>query len=264
MLDLFGRLHIDMAQQGRSLVGNTGVRFILTPNDLKVYLTIVGDYDVSVTFHEAKLRVNASVVSSRQLIAHQRALAVNSARYPIVRTEIKMKTISAGTLDCSWDNIVLGQLPSEAFIVFLPNDVYNGDICKEPFGYTHCNVKSISLFADGVQFPANGYSTDFSAKLWAHPFYNLYRIIDQNNTDCFLQMSYNDFEKKPIFPFALSPDCINGCAGSVHRNPPQVGNLRMEARFATPLTKVVNVFMLMRYENMIEVDQYRNVSTDYN
>ena len=264
-LDLMGRLHIDLAQQERLLIGGNTVQFKLVPNDVKMFVKLTGEYVVKVNFHEAKLRTTASQVTAPLLTAHQRALAVNPCRYPISRTEIKVKPIAIGTGDAPWDNIFIGALPRRLFVVLMENEAFNGSLAHEMYTFKHHDLSSIAVFADGVQFPQVAFTPDFETKQCAREFIALYRSLDQNGTDSYMRMSMDEYIKdKVIIPFQLSPDSSNGAGAEGHLSPPRHGNLRMEIRFKKPLSAVVNCVVFAQFDNTIEIDQNHNVRTDFN
>ena len=264
VFDYFGRLHLDLSAQGRLWPGDQSIHVTLTPNKLPMFVTIIGDYSVEFKIHDARLHMHASVVSSRLQEAHDRARQINSARFPTVRTELRVKTLAAGSLDESW-NAGQGRIPRRAFVVFNGNEAFNGSFKKDAFAFRHFDICHLALFADGVQYPQIAYTPDFDSGLYAREYYSLFRALDQNGTDAFMQMSMEEFAKNNvIFAFQLSPDCSNGPGAVGHLSPPQLGNLRLEMRFKRKLPEVVNVVMLMQFDSMIEVDAFGNVTTDYN
>lgn len=260
-VDLCGKLHVDLAQQGRALMGNNTVHVTFLPNDPKVYMRVKGEYDINVKFIDARLLPDVSVVSPRLLTAHQRALSVAKARYPLARREIRRKILHGGTTDAPWDNIVLGHLPKTVFVMFVPNDAYNGHFDKSAFYFSHHNVSHLSLYADGTQYPQNGYNPDYSQKLYAREYYGLYRILEQNNTDPHFTISKEQYlDGNVIYAFRLVPDCSNGVADSGYTEQPRIGNLRLEMKFREPLKEVTTVLMHCTFDDTMEIDEFREVN----
>ncbi|RWR98766.1 uncharacterized protein B4U79_09553, partial [Dinothrombium tinctorium] len=106
-LDLMGKLHIDLATQGRAILGGSQIKITLIPNDPKFYLQTQDTKIIPyVTFLNASLFVHRSKVSNAIEAAHNIALNHGTAKYPYVRNEVKSFNISSGTLSANIDNIV--------------------------------------------------------------------------------------------------------------------------------------------------------------
>lgn len=265
VIDLMGRLHVDLSNQGRLLVGGNYIKFRLVPNDVKVFTKIVGNYTAEISFVEAKLRTRASLVTPALLVAHQKALSINPARYQITRSEIKIRPIAKDTLDVSWDNCYIGHLPRRMFLVLVTNDALNGSFSHDLFSYKHHNLNYAAAFVDGVQFPSAAYQPNFEEGLYVREFMALYRALDQNGSDTYLELSYADYLKdRIVIPFQLSPDCSNGAGAEGHLSPSNIGTLRMDIRFKKPVTTPLNAILLCQFDDMIELDEHQNVKTSFN
>lgn len=113
--ELCGKLHVDLAHQGRALIGAQSLRVVLHPAaDPRQYLTVNGAYTAKINFIDARLIPDISVVSTRLLVAHQKALAVAKARYPIAKRKIIRKVLSCQRkCSSSWLILTLTMVPRE-------------------------------------------------------------------------------------------------------------------------------------------------------
>ncbi|RWS08782.1 uncharacterized protein B4U79_15200, partial [Dinothrombium tinctorium] len=186
-LDLMGKLHIDLATQGRAILGGSQIKITLIPNDPKFYLqTPDAKIIPSVTFLNASLFVHRSKVSNAIETAHNIALDHGTVKYPYVRNEVKSFNISSGTLSANIDNVISGVLPRRVFVAFVENKSFIGDLSKNPFNFKHFNVNYISCFTDGVQFPSKPYTPNFSEELYVREYMGLFEALNQLTTDSVL------------------------------------------------------------------------------
>ena len=66
-------------------------------------------------------------------------------------------------------------------------------------------------------------------------------------------------DQPSLYAFNLAPD--DSC--SQHLSLIKSGNMRLEMRFITPLHRTVNLVVYACFDNIIEVNQRRNVLYDY-
>ena len=73
-------------------------------------------------------------------------------------------------------------------------------------------------------------------------------------------ISLSDYpEGYALYAFDLSPDMA--CGG--HYSLVKHGNLRLDMHFASPLAQTVNVIVYAEFNNILEIDQARNIIFDY-
>jgi|GEM_PF-5190229 len=74
---------------------------------------------------DATLFVRRSKILPDVLLAHAKALAKTTAKYPLTRVE--MKSIHSGIYGETLDNVILGQIPKRLIISFVDNRAFNGN-----------------------------------------------------------------------------------------------------------------------------------------
>jgi hypothetical protein len=84
-------------------------------------------------------------------------------------------------------------------------------------------------------------------------YMNLFKALNQHGTDCFLSLSREQFEEKPIFAFNFAPDLSDGCGMVGHVNPVKRGTLRLQLKFSKALTEAINVIAYCEFDNIIEL-----------
>ena len=74
-------------------------------------------------------------------------------------------------------------------------------------------------------------------------------------------IDYEDYKGGYCFwGYDLTPD---QAADQSHLHPIKTGNLRLELQFATSLDKTINVLVYAEFDNLIEINGLREVTTDY-
>ncbi|KAI1298589.1 hypothetical protein HDE_04130 [Halotydeus destructor] len=263
LLELMGPLHTDLTFQNRAILGGTQMRIKLIPNDPTFYFDIASGYKVEVTFETCSLMVTTQDATGPLMEGHARALQVATAKYPITRTEVRSSTITAGSNSYIIDNLITSQLPRRLFVMFVKNNAFNGVYTESPYYFTNNNINFLATYVNGVQLPAIPYQPNFSKKLAVREYLALYRAINQNITDPSLFITYEEFmDGKTIFGFQYSPDLSNGCGCTGNLSPIKTGNFRLHVKFASSVPEAINVVCLAEYDNIIEIDQMRNVTTD--
>ncbi|KAI1287884.1 hypothetical protein HDE_09787 [Halotydeus destructor] len=265
LIELMGPLHTDLTFQNRAILGGTPMRIKLIPNDPSFYFDVPTGYKVEVIFETCSLMVTTQDATGPLMEGHNRALQVATAKYPITRTEVHSSTITAGSNSYIIDNLITSQLPRRLFVMFVKNNAFNGVYTESPYYFPNHNINFIATYVNGVQLPAIPYQPNFGKKLAVREYLALYRAMNQNTTDPSLYISYDEFlDGKTIFGFQYSPDLSNGCGCTGHLSPITNGNLRLHVKFSTSVPEAINVVCLAEYDNIIEIDQMRNVTTDYN
>lgn len=111
-----------------------------------------------------------------------------------------------------------------------------------------------------VQYPARPYQPDFSSGNYSREYAGLFKALNQNTTDVFCSITKEQFGAgRTIFGFNFATDSSDGCGAVGHINPIKRGTLRVQLHFAKPLPHPVTVLAFCEFDNIIEIDQDRNV-----
>lgn len=96
-------------------------------------------------------------------------------------------------------------------------------------------------------------------------YVGLFQALNQNAVSSTINIKRNQFkESKMILGFNFAPDLSNGCGDIGHVNPIKRGTLRVYVRFSEPLDEIINAILFCEYDNIIEIDANRHVTTDFN
>lgn len=263
--DLYGKLNLDIAFQGRAILGGCKIRIKLVPNPVEFYMMCSDDKIVPRTeFIEVSLNLSRARVSQDIVFAHHKALEITPARYPITRSPVTTTTINAGTLNTSLENVINGQLPRRCLIFFVSNESLNGSFKKNPYYFHHYDLNFIACFQNSIQYPRRGFQPDFDNGIYSREYLEFYRALNQISTDCHTTISLDEWAKgRTIFGFNFSPDQSDGCGIDSHISPINHGTMRIEVHFKRPLPETINVLIYSEFDNLITIPEDRNAILDF-
>jgi hypothetical protein len=266
IVELCGKLHLDLCNQSRALIGGMKVHLRFIPKNQDFYLHAKADSTLK--FHleiiDASLKVYTKRVSPSLLNAHLDVLNKYNAVYPITRCEVKSFIISSGLSDIILDNIVTGQLPRRIFVAFVKNKAFNGAKSENPFYFHHFNINYIACYFNGIMTPSKPYQPDFKNGLYLNEFTGLFQAANQLYSDSTIDISRDTYAKgNTIFGFNFSPDNSDDFETTGYRQPPVRGSLRLEIHFDEPTSEAINCLVYCEFDNNIYITKDRNVLMDY-
>ena len=255
--EMQGALHIDMLNQDRYMLNNTAVRFrfLRSKNDFCLMSKDDGaGYKVHI--EEAVLYIRKATLSPAVQLAYAQALEKAPARYPITRVEVKNFTIPKGSWNINRDNLFLGSLPRRIVVGLVDSNAFNSDYKKNPFNFTHFDLKYLGVYIDGEQRPFKPLEPCFEKNLYMRSYLTLFEGIEKNEHGI-TRAKYP--HGNALWVFNFTPDL--GCENPM--NLVKQGNLRVELRFAKELPAAVNCIILAEFDSVLELDKERNVVYDY-
>lgn len=265
-VDMIGHLHCDVFNQNRFLLSGIDLKLRLIRSSDDFVLMDSSDHSIfSVNLLEASLIIRKVKINPGVLLSHATTLAKTTAKYPIVRVQIKSFIINSGVSGETIDNIILGTLPKRIIIGFLDNKAFNGSRKLNPFNFQHFNLNYLSLYIDGQQLPSKALQPDFAAN--NSNYIDSYLTLFSGSGIHYLNEG-NTIDRKAyplgyaLHAFDLTPDLSANC--SSHWNLVKNGTMRLEARFKTPLTQTINCLIYVEYDSVIEIDSNRQVMVDFN
>jgi len=264
IMELLGRLHLDLTFQELAIVGGCTIKIRLIPNDASFFLQWPDEHRPKVEFERVSLFATVALATPTLLEKHLKAWNTSPVKYFFTRPDVKTHSLAFGTRDYNINNFIFGQLPRRILMFIVANENYNGTKDTDPFDIVHCNLNHISISINGMIHPEHVYEPDFDDGMYTIPYIGLYRTLNQNDTDCYYVCSKAQFAQHPIFAFQLSADLSNGSALGGHLSPIQNGVLNINLRFKGPLMGVYSLIAYCEFDNCIQIDNNGTVATDYN
>ena len=262
-LELMGRLHLDLAMQEKYLPNGIEIRLRLNRASPQFCLMVGEDdaYPSVVKIDVAKVSVRtvqllpAITNDLNQTIAHKQA------KFPIRRVEVKTFTINAGLRSKIEDHLFQGQLPKRVFIGMVTNEEFNGSYASNPFRFQHFRLSKLDVTCDGHNIYGRPFEPNFNDDQYLRSYMSLYQALSSQNQVQNCNISLQDYKDGYCFwGFDLTPD--QG-ADQNHLHPLKTGNLRLELQFARALDYTLNVIVYAEFDNLIEINGLREVTTDY-
>ncbi|XP_053568362.1 uncharacterized protein F54H12.2-like [Bombina bombina] len=259
-VELLGHLHSDLFFQEKFIINGVDLRIRLTRNKDSFCLMSADPEPFKIQILQASLFVKRVQISAAVRIGHAQGLLAGHAKYTIDRVGLKVYSIAQGTRVCNFENLFLGQLPKLLIIGFVDNDAFSGAYDKNPLFFRHNFVNFAALYLDGEQIPAKPFQPDFENRNAIREYTALLQIAGKQNTDSGFLLNRDEFlDGYTLFAFELSADHEHGNHFSLIRN----GNLRAEIRFSRALERTVNLIAYGVFDNIIEINQRREILYDY-
>ena len=261
VVDMFGRLHLDLCHQHRYLIN--GVDMKLRLNRTKSNFNLMSEAGTEITkITKAILLVQQVKTNPQELLEHAKLLnSGETIKYPIRRVEVKTFAITTGTQTLTRDNVFLGQLPRRVIVCMTKNSAFIGKKDQNPFEMEHNNLNYISVEANGQSFPSQPLTPQFGninnyIKSYMTLFTDTGKIFDDSGNDITRESYRKGFT---IWAFDLSPDKED----SAHVHLIKEGNLRLDMKFAEALDDTTSVIVYAEFDNVIEIDRARNIIKDF-
>ena len=261
-VDLMGHIHADIFNQEKFLLNGVELRLrLIRSRDAFSLMSATSTFKVNIM--EANLYVRKNKINPSVLLAHSKTLALTSAKYPVTKVEVKNVTIPTGVQSKTLDNIFLGQLPKRVVVGFVGNAAFIGDMKKNPFNFQNFGLNFLALYVDGHQIPSRPLQPQYgTSNLYVHAYHTLFSgtgIHFLNEGNCIPREEYP--EGNCLAAFDLTPDLSANTM--THWNLVRQGSLRLDVRFEANLTETINCVVYGEFDNVVEIDNDRNVIMDY-
>ncbi|XP_061188729.1 uncharacterized protein F54H12.2-like [Saccostrea echinata] len=206
---------------------------------------------LDVSFKACMIKVDSGV-----LINHAEILKETTAKYPLIRTEVKMNTCSKGSGSFIWQNVWSNNLPTKAYFAFISQTAVNGSYTKNIYNFQNL-ADEIALYVNGESMPARPMKIDVGANgNHVTAFVNLFEVAEKWNKDSGLSITRSMFsEGFAVYAFSLAPSDL----GEDYINLVRQGSVRLEVKFAVNTTETLNCLAYAEFPALLEIDQSRDI-----
>lgn len=257
--EMIGAMHGDIFNQDKYILNNVEMR--VTFHRAKDQFVLMSSRDEKLKILKMYLKVRKVLPSSAVRLGHAEAIMLKPASYPIVRTDVKTVSITAGIQDKTIDNLYLGPTPKRITIGFVDNRAFNGHYAFNPFNFTHFGLNYLSLFVDSKQIPSKALTPDVDNLDYLESYHTLFSGTGIHFHDTGNDISRIDYPDGYFFHvFDLTNDMS---ASENFWNLQRQGTVRLELRFKQPLAHPINCVILSEFHNLVEIDRHRNVVVDF-
>ena len=262
VLDLMGKLHVDLMEQDRFMINGVDIKFRLSPSKNTFSLmTNTPEKNYKAIITQASLFVRKARINPAIVLAHARGLEKANVKYPLKRLVCKNFSIPAGNLSCVQDNLFLTQIPNKLIVALVSSSAFNGSYTKNPFNFRNYNLSFISVSLDGRTIPAKGLTPNFRRTgHCARSYLSTLLGSGSNLKESGAGFTLSEFQNgTSLFCLDLSPSLIDGEQFELVRS----GSLRLEMKFDTALDEAVVALVFGELDSMIEIGKSRQVMTDF-
>ncbi|XP_048251792.1 uncharacterized protein F54H12.2-like [Haliotis rufescens] len=175
-----------------------------------------------------------------------------TAKYPLSRVQVTAHDIPTGSRDFHKDQLIGGQLPKHVVLGLVDNSAYVGSKEKNPYNFKHNHVTMIKLKLNGQEVHGMEMKSDFSnnsANL-KQIYMNLFRNTGQLWRPETCEVSVKAFAQGyTLWVVDLKPD-LGADEG--------ISYPRHNGKFGQALENPVTLICYEEYENVLEIDRFRN------
>jgi hypothetical protein len=252
VFDMEGPLAEDIFDIDKYLLNGVNITLKMYRNKPGFYL-ISDEQDPDFHFEilDIVIRVCKVAVDSGVLLAHNTALAKNTAKYPYKRRYCKMVTISPGHTTYVWDNMFNSFCPTRLLIGFGTAIATGGNVALNPYAFNIHPVSSITVYVDGETTAVKGLR--LSDSTFVSAFNNLFEVWDRSDGD--LGIHKENFGKgNALYAYEIEPFSSGNYLSLL-----KSANVRMEVMFANALTTSYSVIVYAEFPALLEIDKTRAV-----
>ena len=258
-IELQAKLDIDIFKLTKYLVNGISIDINLTATNDKFRLltanTSTTDYMLQVT--DVSLVVPCVTLTNQVIVSHQEVMReeLSSAQYFYERMQLRKFHIAAGLSSFFVEDAFQGLVPSQIILAFVSSSALNGDISKNPFTLTHCNVSQISVTVDGMPSPEGQLLLNFDRAIYMQSYYQLYRDKKQSQINENTRITLEEFSAGyTLFKIDLEPQ-----KGDSFYPLKRQGGVRIEVRFGKQLHESVVMLARITSPGHFSVDYARNI-----
>ena len=211
LVEVSGLLHYDLVNLDRLLLNGLALKILLhRQRDSFVLMADDASRDCRVCIIEAQLYARYVKLSDEKYRNIQQFLPATLACYPTKRVVMKMHSVAQGISSLNWENAHVGQLPNRVLIAMVDNDVYTGNIAKNPLNFKHFNAFQVGINLNG-EISGSPLKLNFTDNQYIDGCRSLFATAGQTDMDNGLDITRVDYNSGYcIFGFDTCPILCHG------------------------------------------------------
>jgi len=261
-MEMTSFIHSELMSQNKLLLNGVSLtfRFFRSKPGFALLTSTTDKKKYKITINEAILYIRRVKVNPSIMMAHARTLEYGNAKYCVNRVEMKTISVPIGLHTKTLDNIVIGQLPKRLFLAMVESSALNDDIKQNPFNFQHFNVNHVGVTTDS-NINVLPIKCNFDEEQYIQGYNSIFSSTGIHFGDQGNNITRADYAKGfTIFGFDLTEDLA---ASEAHWSLPRTGSMRIDLMFDKALTTPISVILYLEYDNIIEIDKFRNIILDY-
>ena len=247
-----GPLRVDICQQEREIINGVPICVKLYPSSHQFRLMTGGEEAYKVIITDAILKVYQVEVNPEVMIAHNEALKIGPALYPIKQSQLKCFGIAKGAFTHTIDGLFNGGVPTSIVVGLVSSEAYAGSYKKNYANFANYGLNFLEFSINGNSVPTTPFQPDYINYSYTSEFLSLF---DDNHPERGVKLirllEYPD-------GYCLYVFNINSAEENL-RPSPQFGHTRLSMRFAKALPEAVTVVVYALFDATIKIDSTRTV-----
>ena len=264
--EMLGNIRMDLFEQLRYLPNGMSLKIRLHPQKSSFALMCPAP-EAGGNTQQYQLKIlNATYIARRikvspgVLLGHADALRKRPAEFPLLRKECKSFAIPQGLQQFKQDNIFLGQLPKRVVLAMVTETAFSGHHQHNPFNFQLFNASLVQVYADGVPVRSRPFQVNADDGKVIECYNALYRESGKLDSDRGCIVKLDDWSRGySLFAFSLAADADCDDHTSLIKH----GNLRVEIQFREALEEAIQLLVYAEFDNVLKIDNDRQVLVDY-
>ena len=250
----------DAFQLDRYLLNQTAVNVKFYRSKPEFYLTsdtVSPTYKIKIeemVLHICKIQVNPAVI-----VAQNRALEKTNAKYPFIKTEVRMSAISQGQVNFNMDNVCQGIKPNKIVLGFVKSRSVAGTYSTSPWNFQGFDLSELNVSIDGIPAHGNPIRVSFNQTTGtdtAEAFHWLTSSAGKWVSNEGNQLTPDDLANGyALYAFDLEPSFQDRNYLSLIKQ----GIVRVSANFTKPLPTTVCCVIYTEGVGYFEINQSRDI-----
>ena len=255
-VDMIGKLHADLCHLDKLMVNGVDIGVKLYPSSTDFCLMSPADHAplYNIEIDSAVLKVCRVQIDPDVFTAHSTVLAKGiTAKYPITKSEISSFVVPKGATSWAQSDIFQNRVPTQLIIGLVASKAVQGDFKCNPYNFAGFGLNTLTVTRNGQVVPFKALRLNYATGEISEAYKTLYKD-DSDNHGISLEEFRNGYA---FYVYRLDDQAYDyACLPQT-----QSGNLSIEGQFDSPLTENASVIVYAKFTGIIEVDQYRGVST---
>lgn len=262
IVQLLAPIHTTLFTQDRFLVSNMDVNLLLKRNSDKFCLL---NFSVAanpvIKLHKLEWFVEAVDILPSVAISLEKTLHTHTAKYPIVRDDVKVVRLSEGTTESGPTEVFGGQMPIYIIIGFLDPKALIGHYKFSPFNFQHFNVTEAQIVAGNRLIPYTKLEMDYGAYKFSRTYHYFLENLGLSGGDKSIDISMLKYVfGNCLYVFDLTPEGAHDASTfSLIRD----GSITTNFRFKDPIPAGgIDMMLYAAYQGLAEINSFRNYHDD--
>jgi hypothetical protein len=254
-VDMIGKLHADLCHIDKLMLNGVDIGVKLYPSRTAFCLMAPADDPAyNIEFDSVVLKVCKVQIDPEVYTAQSAVLAKGiTAKYPINKSEISSFVIPKGATFWAQSDLFQNRVPTQLIIALVASKAAQGDFKRNPYNFNGFGLNTLTVTKNGQVVPFKSLRLNFKTGEVSEAYKTLYKSDAENHG-----ISLQDFQNGyALYVYRLDDQAYDyACLPQT-----QAGNLSIEGQFDSALPENVSVIVYAKFSGIVEVDQYRGVST---